>query len=122
MDFSYETSDGPQFLFQTTVFLNVPFLKWYILKHDVFFYDVASEGESKWTVINKVFAWRLLKVPRLEPLLLLGYTSLIKMYPFGIPLVENGTPSFLTQIMDHFLLKKKKKKKKNGSESDLSRT
>ena len=43
------------------------------------------------------------------------------MYPFGIPLVENGTPSFLTQIMDHFLLKKKKKKK-NGSESDLSRT
>ena len=32
MDFSYETSDGPQFLFQTTMFLNVPFLKWYILK------------------------------------------------------------------------------------------
>lgn len=32
MDFSYETSDRPQFLFQTTVFLNVPFLKWYILK------------------------------------------------------------------------------------------
>ena len=42
--------------------------EWYILKHDVFFYDVASEGKSKWTVINKVFARRLLKVPRLEPL------------------------------------------------------
>ena len=42
------------------------------------------------------------------------------MYPFGIPLVENGTPSFLMQIMDHFLLKKKKKE--NGSKSDLSRT
>ena len=112
MDFSNETSNGPQFLFQTTVFLNAPFLKWYILKQDVFFYDVASEGESKWTVINKVFARRLLKVPRLEPLPLLGYTSLIKMYPFGIPLIENDTPSFLTQIMDNYLLKKKKKKKK----------
>ena len=53
-------------LFQTTVFLNVPFLKWYTLKHDVFFYGVASEGESKWTVINKVFVKGLLKVPRLE--------------------------------------------------------
>lgn len=68
MDFSYETSDGPQFLFQTTVFLNVPFLKWYILKQMSSLNDVASEGESKWTVINKVFARRLLKVPRLEPL------------------------------------------------------
>ena len=69
MDFSYETSDaGPQVLFQTTVFLNVPFLKWYILKQMSSLNDVASEGESKWTVINKVFARRLLKVPRLEPL------------------------------------------------------
>ena len=68
MDFSFETSDGPQFLFQTTVFLNVPFLKWYILKQMSSLNDVASEGESKWTVINKVFARRLLKVPRLEPL------------------------------------------------------
>ena len=68
MDFSYETSDGPQFLFQITVFLNVPFLKWYILKQMSSLNDVASEGESKWTVINKVFARRLLKVPRLEPL------------------------------------------------------
>lgn len=68
MDFSYETSDGPQFLFQTTVFLNVPFLKWYILKQMSSLNDVASEGETKWTVINKVFPRRLLKVPRLEPL------------------------------------------------------
>ena len=111
MDFSYETSDGSQFLFQTTVFLNVPFLKWYILKHDVFFYGVASEGKSKWTVINKVFARRPFKSPEVGALTLLGYTSLIKMYPFGIPLVENGTPSFLMQIMDHFLLKKKKRKR-----------
>lgn len=59
------------------------------------------------------------KSPKVGALTLLGYTSLIKMYPFGIPLVENGTPSFLMQIMDHFLLKKKKE---NGSKSDLSRT
>ena len=50
------------------------------------------------------------KSPEVGALTLLGYTSLIKMYPFGKPLVENGTPSFLMQIMDHFLLKKKKKK------------
>ena len=50
------------------------------------------------------------KSPEVGTLTLLGYTSLIKMYPFGKPLVENGTPSFLMQIMDHFLLKKKKKK------------
>ena len=50
------------------------------------------------------------KSPEVGALTLLGYTSLIKMYPFGIPPVENGTPSFLMQIMDHFLLKKKKKK------------
>ena len=51
------------------------------------------------------------KSPEVGALTLLGYTSLIKMYPFGIPLVENGTPSFLMQIMDHFLLKKKKRKR-----------
>ena len=50
------------------------------------------------------------KSPEVGALTLLGYTSLIKMYPFGKPLVENGTPSFLMQLMDHFLLKKKKKK------------
>ena len=49
------------------------------------------------------------KSPEVGALTLLGYTSLIKMYLFGKPLVENGTPSFLMQIMDHFLLKKKKK-------------
>ena len=32
------------------------------------------------------------KSPEVGALTLLGYTSLIKMYPFGIPLVENGTP------------------------------
>ena len=58
------------------------------------------------------------KSPEVGALILLGYTSLIKMNPFGIPLVENGTPSFLMQIMDHFLLEKKK----TGSKSDLSRT
>ena len=57
---------------------------------------------------------KTLKSPEVGALTLLGYTSLIKMYPFGIyiPLVENGTPSFLMQIMDHFLLKKKKKRKR----------
>ena len=62
------------------------------------------------------------KSPEVGALTLLGYTSLIKMYPFGIPLVGNGTPSFLMQIMDHFLLKKKKKKKRNKkwSEPDVN--
>ena len=60
------------------------------------------------------------KSPEVGALTLLGYTSLIKMYPFGIPLVENGTPSFLMQIMDHFLLKKKRKRLKEWSEPDLN--
>ena len=47
MDFSYETSDaGPQVLFQTTVFLNVPFLKWYILKQMASFTMWLQKGRA----------------------------------------------------------------------------